>query len=94
MNPENVNPKKYKVIEIIYENDEFAIAYGQFENGENCLAMRWNGIDETDKGFPNSFGNPTWFIVDNKLKMSILKSLIGEKYSQNLKILEILRTEV
>lgn len=93
MKPENVNPKNFNVIEIIYNNNDFSIAYGNFENGDNCIAMRWNGKDE-DKGYPKTFGNPMWFIIENKLKTPFLKSLLGEKYAENLKILEILKDEI
>jgi len=94
MKPELVNPRNFNVIEIIYDNDEFSIAYGKFESGDNCIAMRWNGDDEDDKGYPKTFGNPMWFIIDNRLKQLFIKSLIGEKFAKNDKILEVLKSEI
>ena len=94
MKPENVNPRNFNVKSIIYNNDEFSIAYGKFEKGDNCIAMRWNGEDNNDAGYPKTFGNPMWFIIDNRLKTLLLKSLIGEKYSNNLEIIEILKIEI
>lgn len=94
MNPEKVNPRNFQVNEIIYDNDEFSIAYGKFENGENCIAMRWNGIGDDDKGYPKTFGNPMWFIIDNRLKQTFIKSLFGEKFAKNDKILEVLKNEI
>ena len=93
MKPENVNPKNFQLIEIVYNNNDFSIAYGKFEDGINCIAMRWNG-DENDAGYPKTFGNPMWFIIDNRLKQLFLKSLIGEKFANNAKILEVLKNEI
>ena len=94
MNPEKVNPRNFVVNEIVYDNNEFSIAYGKFENGENCIAMRWNGDGDEDKGFPKTFGNPMWFIIDNRLKQTFIKSLIGENFAKNDKILEVLKHEI
>lgn len=93
MKPENVNPRNFKVLEIVYDNGEFSIAYGKFEEGENCIAMRWNG-DGDDAGYPKTFGNPMWFIVSNGLKLPILKSLLNENGSKNENILEVMKQEI
>ena len=52
MKPENVNPGNFELIEIIYDNNEFSIAYGIFEKGKKCIGMRWNGDvnNNNDKG--------------------------------------------
>lgn len=94
MNPEKVNPRNFEIDEIIYDNDDFSIAYGKFENGENCIAMRWNGYGDSDKGYPKTFGNPMWFIIDNRLKQIFIKSLIGEKFANNSNILKVLKNEI
>lgn len=94
MKPEKVNPRNFKVNEIIYDNYEFSIAYGKFENGDNCIAMRWNGDGETDAGYPKTFGNPMWFIVHQDVMKVILKGLIGEKNSKKEALLKTLETEI
>ncbi len=94
MKPENVNPGNFEVIKIIFDNDEFAIAYGIFEEGENCIAMRWNGDGEDDKGYPKTFGNPMWFIVHQDLMKLLLKGLLGEDNSNKKALLETLETEI
>ena len=43
MNPENVNPNNFSVIHILFNNDDFSIAYGTWEDDNNYIAMRWNG---------------------------------------------------
>jgi hypothetical protein len=95
MKPENVNPKNFELIELIYDNDEFAIAYGIFENGEKCLGMRWNGDlnNNDDKGYPKVFKNPMWFIIHNDLKKEILKSILGLKDSKTIGLLKTLKEE-
>ncbi len=61
MKPENVNPKNFKVIDVVYNHKDFSVAYGKWtDNGKKRLAMRWNGGDK-DKGYPSVFDNPMWF---------------------------------
>ena len=94
MKPELVKPGNFELVEIVYDNGEFSIAYGRFYGGEMCIAVRWNGEDDADAGYPKTFGNPMWFIIDNRLKTLLLKSLIGEKHSNKLEIIEILKIEI
>lgn len=93
MEPEKVNSNKFKVEDIIYNNGDFSIAYGLFVDGGNCIAMRWNGVD-SNMGFPKSSGKPTWFVVHNKLKIEFLKSLLQSEFSENQKIIQILKNEI
>lgn len=89
MNPENVNPNNFSVIHILFNNDDFSIAYGTWEDDNNYIAMRWNGeID--DAGYPKVFGHPMWFIIDNELCIPILQSLIGNANTDNSKLLKVL----
>jgi hypothetical protein len=60
MNPEQVKPAKFRVHTIVYNDGDFSVAYGKWENSEVRLAMRWNG-DENGLGYPNQGGNPLWF---------------------------------
>ena len=50
MNPENVNPNNFKIENILFNNTNFSIAYGKWENRNKVIAMRWNGNKEDDKG--------------------------------------------
>ncbi len=95
MKPENVNPRNVKVEKIIFNNQYFSIAYGNWEEEENKqLFMRWNGENEQDKGYPKTFGNPVWFLITEELKIPILTSLLNLKNSKNSEILEILKFEI
>lgn len=64
MEPEIVKPAKFQVHTIIYNNEDFSVAYGKWENGEARLAMRWNGYGE-EIGYPSQGGNPLWFQLPN-----------------------------
>ena len=74
--PIDVNPNNYKVKSILFDNGEFAVAIGTWENTPNILAIRWNGNDSEDKGYPKTFGYPMWFIIHDNLKQSIIQALM------------------
>lgn len=61
MQPENVKPYKFHVHTVIYNNGDFSVAYGKWENSEVRLAMRWNGQSDDEIGYPSQGGNPLWF---------------------------------
>ena len=65
MRPENVKPEKFKAHTVIYNNRDFSIAYGIWENSSSRIAMRWNG-DEDGLGYPSQGGNPLWFQLPNE----------------------------
>ncbi len=94
MKPEKVNPKNFKVENIVYDNNYFSIAYGIWESGERHLVMRWNGETENDPGYPKLFKNPVWFLISEELKVPILTSLIKLPNSRNFEILEVLKKEM
>jgi hypothetical protein len=74
MKATEARPRNFSPDYIIYESEDFAIAYVMWRNGNQCLAMRWTGDDE-DQGYPKVFKNPMWFIVEDALKSSILGGL-------------------
>ncbi len=94
MKPKNVNPKNFKVENIVYNNGYFSIAYGIWENGNNHLVMRWNGESDKDPGYPKLFNNPVWFLLPEELKTPILTSLINLSDSDNTEILKALEKEI
>lgn len=95
MKPENVNPKNFELIEIIYDNGDFSIAYGIFEKTNKCIGMRWNGdiSNNDDKGYPKVFKNPMWFILTDELKKPLLKSLLGLPNTKSKEIKRIIEIE-
>lgn len=95
MDPENMKTKNFEKKRILYDNEEFSIACGNWiEKGKRedviSLAMRWNNCKDQDKGFPLSRGNPVWFIYPRKLSRDLLISLLGRVGSRQDYILETL----
>jgi len=43
--------------------------------GSEALGIRWNGGDGSGIGNPQSRGNPTWFILPDELRESILNRI-------------------
>lgn len=89
MNPENVNPNNFEVKQILFNNDDFSIAFGTWEDSNDYLAMRWNG-GVNDVGYPKVFGHPMWFIVDNELRIPLLQSLIGNENTNKEELIKTL----
>lgn len=90
MRPENVNPRNFETLDVLYNNGEFSIAYGLWEGRNRVLAMRWNGEDDNDAGYPKTFGHPMWFIIDGELNLTFVRSLIGARNSNNEAVLKVL----
>ena len=72
--PSEVNPRKFKVEQIVYNLNEFSIAWGVWEEDSHRLAMRWNG-DDRDMGYPKTFGYPVWFVLPTELSLPILQAI-------------------
>jgi len=93
MEPQKVNPQNFKVLNLIFNNLDFSIAYGIWEDDKKYLAMRWNG-EKNEIGYPNAFGNPIWFLIDINLKVIFLKSLLELPNVDKQEILKIIKEEI
>ena len=66
--------KNVKGVHVLYDGteDSFSIAVLNWvdESGQSVdkLALRWNGSEESPKGYPSAMGNPSWFIIPSKLE--------------------------
>ena len=89
MKPSEVNPRNFKVKYILFETYDFSIAYGNWNQQENCLAMRWNG-NENESGYPKTFGHPVWFIIPNDMTFVLAKSLLEFKDANKQLVLNLL----
>lgn len=78
--PTDVNPRNFKVLEVVYNLNDFSVAWGIWEDGSHRLAMRWNGEGQ-DQGYPKTFGNPVWFMLPNELSLPFLRVL--DSYNPN-----------
>jgi len=75
MRPSEVNPRNFQTDHILFETNDFSIAYGTWNQSESCLAMRWNG-EGNDSGYPKTFGHPVWFIIPQNMTFVFVKSLL------------------
>jgi hypothetical protein len=87
--PKNVNPRNFQVESIIFDNGEFSIGWGRWEDGTMRLGMRWNG-DNNDPGYPKLFKNPVWFVLPHELSLPIVSSLLGDAHSSKQDIITVL----
>lgn len=71
---ESISPLGYKFIEMIHDDDTYVVARIKRPEDENpCLVVRWyiesseresNGnTNKICKGYPNTRGYPTWFVL-------------------------------
>jgi len=44
MNPQNVNPSNFKVEYILFDNEEFSIAYGKWESKNNRALSKFEWV--------------------------------------------------
>lgn len=63
MSKQTPKPAAFQKNTIVYEDDYFAVAYGQDSDGNKRMAMRWKGDGTNDMGYPKAFGNPQWFLL-------------------------------
>lgn len=79
VNPADVRTPRKNVrgVQVLYDGAEesFSIAVLNWleESGQSVdkLALRWNGSEESPKGYPSAMGNPSWFIIPAKLESVI-----------------------
>lgn len=92
--PQNVNPQKFKVINVLYDYDDFSVALGTWTPSSTiAVAMRWNdGLD--GNGYPKVFTHPQWFLISEHLAKNILSGLLTNPHlstQQYTNILEALK---
>lgn len=75
--PSAVNPANFKVLQVIFNQPDFSIAWGLWQGEHPRLAMRWNGDDTGDAGYPKTFGHPVWFLIPKELRVPFLRTLLG-----------------
>lgn len=87
-----VKHSKFPVQHILYEDAEFAIAWGPYDGGPERLGMRWSGDPKNadDVGYPKLFKNPVWFMLPEALSVSIAKGLVGAPDADQIAVLQVL----
>lgn len=93
MKAKEVRPQKWLwhenyPIRILYDNSEYSVIWGKYENTK-ALGVRWNG--GKDVGYPSQGGYPTWYIEPDFIAITILENLLTltlknnkEEYLKNI----------
>lgn len=91
-NPETVRPKNFPDPAILYDDGDFAVAIGTWqEDGTTRVAMRWNGEGDAP-GYPNQGGNPLWFQLPEYLAVPLLRALINREHARSEEIVSTLQS--
>ncbi len=77
MQPQDVHSKKFHLINVLFNFDDFSIAHGQWEDGNDVIGMRYNETDSSSIGYPNTFGRPNWFVVSSDIAKIVLTGLLN-----------------
>lgn len=88
--PSKVHHSKFPVKHILYDDGDFAIAWGKYDKGRKCLGMRWNRGGKSNLGYPKLFQHPVWFVLPNELSVSFIKALLGVDFVNNKRLLQVL----
>jgi len=65
---------KFKVHDIVYDKDGFAVARGYWEDGKDLrLACRWH---DDGIGYPQTFGKPQWMMLPEDIGVQIISTLV------------------
>lgn len=74
---EVVSPKAHwKLIRVLKDGGPGEIAYALGEwDGVPRIGMRWNGMEDSEIGNPQSRGLPTWTMLDSDIYLAIIQKL-------------------
>jgi hypothetical protein len=80
-----VRPAKWTNVTDLFDNGEYSVISGVYDNGtQRVLGERWNGDESDPQGFPKLFGNPVWYVVPGFLDIAILHALLDELARPNV----------
>ena len=75
--PQDVNPEKFKVINVLFNHNDFSISVGTWTpNNSTQIAMRWNDGDDGN-GYPKVFAHPQWFLISDDVARNLLHGLLS-----------------
>ncbi len=85
MEANEVRPQKWLwdenyPIRILYEDNEYSVIWGKYENVK-ALGVRWSG--GTDVGYPGQGGHPTWYVEPDFIAIAILQRVLTLAVDQN-----------
>jgi hypothetical protein len=89
--PQDVHHSKFPVEAVLYDDGDFAIAWGSYDGGPRVLGVRWNG-GEADAGYPKLFGNPVWMVIPGALTVPIVSGLVARASADQQAVIRVLET--
>lgn len=72
-----VRPAKWSDIAVLFDDGQYSVISGTYDQGDHVLGERWNGEGD-DLGFPNVAGYPVWHVVPEWLRIPVLHALLDE----------------
>lgn len=62
-NPDTMEHKHWKDAIVIWNHDNYSVIVGFYDGSEiPTIGKRWNTSDTSKGGYPNSRGNPRWYV--------------------------------
>jgi len=91
--PKNVlSPREMvKSVEVVYDAGPVVASWSvaRLKWGDSpAVGIRWNGDDQSSKGLPQARGNPTWFIVPERLADAVLAAAEDARNSAAASLVE------
>lgn len=72
-NANEVRPKKWRNISVLFDNDIWSVIVGNYEGGATkTIGVRWNTSKLNPMGYPTLCGNPVWFNLPKELNLGFL----------------------
>lgn len=77
-NANEVTPKKWKDISVLYDDGTFSVIVGHYDGHDRLtMACRWNGQGD-DVGYPKLFSKPVWFNLPESFALGMLTQVRSE----------------
>ena len=74
---EDVRPEKWSDITVLFDDGDYSVISGMYQQRDPHLGERWNG-QEGELGFPNVSGHAVWHIVPEFLEIPVLHGMLDE----------------
>ncbi len=94
--PEFAKSWNFTVDKIVFNNGNFAVAWGWDVDDQKHLAMRWNGDDDNVGSYPVTSNKkyPLWFFLPQELTLPIARGLLGNHYSDGFALAEVIQAVI
>ncbi len=73
-----VRHSKFPVDRVLFDDGDFSIAWGTYNNDQKRLGVRWNK-EPKEPGYPKQGKYGTWFLISQDLAYGFVNALLGVK---------------